>query len=81
MTGTNILVKRDEAEDKSQGGIFLPDISKDKPLQGTIVNTGKDIGMKEGDRVLFDFFAGVETTLEGEKYLIMDANDVLLIFE
>ena len=74
-----IVVKRLEAEDKTAGGIVLPDTAKEKPKQGKVLSLGDgkllDNGkrapfqVKEGDRVLFSSYAGNEETLDGEEYL------------
>ena len=86
-----ILVKRLEAEEKTAGGIVLPDTAKEKPKQGKILSMGDgkllDSGkraafqVKEGDRVLFTSYAGNEVTLDGEEYLIMTEDDILAVME
>ena len=86
-----IVVKRLEAEDRTAGGIFLPDTAKEKPRQGKVVALGDgkllDSGkraafqIKEGDRVLFTSYAGSEVTLDGEEYLIMTEDDILAVVE
>jgi chaperonin GroES len=86
-----IVVKRLEAEEKTAGGIVLPDTAKEKPKQGKVLSLGDgkllDTGkraafqVKEGDRVLFTSYAGNEVTLDGEEYLIMTEDDVLAIVE
>ena len=84
-----IVVKRLEAEEKTAGGIVLPETAKEKPKEGKVVSVGPgkvlDTGelskmqVKEGDRVLFTSYAGTEVKLDGEEYLIMDESDVLAI--
>lgn len=86
-----IVVKRLDAEEKTSGGIVLPDTAKEKPKEGVVValGTGKllDSGerasfqVKEKDRVLFSSYAGTEVKVSGEEYLIMEEQDVLAIVE
>ncbi|MFL5244502.1 MAG: co-chaperone GroES [Gemmataceae bacterium] len=86
-----IVVKRLEAEDKTAGGIVLPDAAKEKPKQGKILSLGDgkllDNGkrasfqVKEGDRVLFTSYAGTEVSLDGEEYLIMTEDDILAVVD
>jgi chaperonin GroES len=86
-----IVVKRLEAEDKTAGGILLPDSAKEKPRQGRILSLGQgkllDNGkrapfqVKEGDRVLFSSYAGSEITIDGEERLIMTEDDILAVIE
>jgi chaperonin GroES len=86
-----IIVKRVEAEDKTAGGIFLPDTAKEKPRQGKVVSVGDgkllDNGkrapfqVKEGDRILFTSYAGNEVNVDGEEWLIMTEDDILAVVE
>lgn len=86
-----VLVKRVPQEEKSAGGIILPDTAKEKPMQGEIVAVGKGIvsdegkvtplDVKKGDRILFAKWGGTEVTLEGQEYLIMKESDILAIVE
>ena len=86
-----IVVKRLEAEEKTSGGILLPDSAKEKPKQGKVLSLGNgkllDNGkrasfqVKEGDRVLFTSYAGNEVTVDGEEYLIMSEDDILAIVD
>ncbi len=86
-----LVVKRLEAEDKTAGGILLPDSAKEKPKQGKILSlgdgklleTGKRAGfqVKEGDRVLFSAYAGNEVNVDGEEYLIMSEDDILAVLD
>jgi chaperonin GroES len=86
-----ILVERLEADDRTAGGIILPDTAKEKPKQGKILAVGEgkplDSGkraafqVKVGDRVLFSSYAGNEITHEGEEYLIMTEDDVLAVVD
>lgn len=87
--GEKVLVKRVEAEDKTAGGIVLPDTAKEKPKRGVVqaVGDGKllDSGkrsalqLKKGDQVLFSSYAGTEIKVDGEEFLIMDEGDILAI--
>jgi chaperonin GroES len=86
-----IVVKRLEADEKTAGGIVLPDSAKEKPKQGIIsaVGDGKllengkraALQVKEGDRVLFTSYAGNEVTIDGKEYLIMAEDDILAVVE
>jgi chaperonin GroES len=89
--GDNVIVKRLEAEDRTSGGIYLPDSAKEKPRRGVIkaVGTGKltDTGkrgvmqLKKEDQVLFSSYAGTEIKVDQEDYLIMSESDVLAVIE
>ncbi len=86
-----ILVKRLEAEERTKGGIVLPDTAKEKPKEGEVVEVGagrldekgerKPLQLKKGDRIIFESYAGTEIKIEGEEYLIMKEDDVLAIIE
>lgn len=86
-----IVVKRLEAEEKTAGGIVLPDSAKEKPKQGRVLSLGEgkrlDNGkrapfqVKDGDRVLFTSYAGSEVNVDGEEYLIMTEDDILAVIE
>ncbi|WP_337864435.1 co-chaperone GroES [Ignavibacterium sp.] len=81
-----LVVKPAEAEEKTSGGIILPDTAKEKPIEGTVVAVGpgktSDDGklikpeVKVGDRVLYGKYSGTEVTIDGEEYLIMRESDV-----
>lgn len=90
--GDKILVKRAEAQTKTESGIYLPESAKDKPKEGQIValgngNLNKDTGeylpftVKKGDRVIFSSYAGTEIKLDGEEFLIMSEDDILGVIE
>jgi chaperonin GroES len=82
-----VVVKRLDAEEKSKGGIIIPDTAKEKPQEGEVVavgpgdrdENGKLIAMdlKAGDRVLFGKWSGTEVKLEGEELLIMKESDIM----
>lgn len=85
-----ILVKRMAEEEKTAGGLFIPDTAKEKPQKGEIVAAGKGritedgkvlpLEVKAGDKVLFSKYAGTELKLNGEEYLMMREEDILGIF-
>ncbi|MGE3164511.1 MAG: co-chaperone GroES [Planctomycetota bacterium] len=86
-----IVVKRIAAEEKTAGGIVLPDTAKEKPKEGRVVSLGQGKLLKDGtrakfavntnDRVLFSSYAGTEVKVDGQEYLIMSEDDVLAILE
>lgn len=88
--GENILVKRLEPEEKTAGGIVLPDSAKEKPREGKVVEVGDGkllkngqrakCRLKKGNRVIFSSFAGTEITVDNNEYLIMSEDDVLAIY-
>ena len=82
-----VVVKRVDAEEKSKGGIIIPDTVKEKPSEGEVVAVGPGgrdeagklipIGVKSGDRVLFGKWSGTEIKLDGEELLIMKESDIM----
>ena len=77
-----VLVKPAAAEEKTVGGIIIPDSAKEKPLRGEVLAVGngtkdEEMVLKAGDQVLYGKYAGTELALEGEKFLIMRQSDVL----
>lgn len=86
-----VIVRRLEEEEKTQGGIIIPDTAKEKPMEGKVVAVGKGkvleggkvvpLDVKAGDRVLFSKYAGTEVKLDGEEHLIMREEDILGIVE
>ncbi|MDD5990562.1 MAG: co-chaperone GroES [Paludibacteraceae bacterium] len=77
-----VLVKPAAAEEKTVGGIIIPDSAKEKPLRGEVLAVGngtkdEEMFLKAGDQVLYGKYAGTELELEGEKFLIMRQSDVL----
>ena len=79
-----VLVEAAAAEDKTAGGIIIPDTAKEKPQKGTVVAVGpgkKDEPMtvKIGDNVLYGKYAGTEITIDGENYLIMRESDIVAL--
>ena len=89
--GDRILLKRIEEEDKSKGGIIIPDSAKEKPQEGKVVAVGKGrmlddgkmvpLEIKKGDRVLFGKYSGTEVKIEGEEHLIVKEDDILGVIE
>ncbi len=86
-----ILVQRVKEEDKTKGGIIIPDTAKEKPIEGKVIAAGKGklseegkriaLEIKKGDRILFGKYSGTEVKIEGEEYLIMREDDVLGVIE
>lgn len=84
-----VLIEPVEAETKTQGGIFIPDNAKEKPMQGIVKAVGagrrSDKGeiiameLKVGDKVLYGKYSGTEITVEGTNYLIVKENDILAV--
>jgi len=86
-----VIVKRIEEEEKSKGGIIIPDTAKEKPQEGRIVAVGKGktnedgkivpLDVKVNDRVLFGKYSGTEINIEGEEHLILREEDILGVIE
>ena len=86
-----VLVKRLEEEEKTRGGIIIPDTAKEKPIQGKVVAVGpgyvqkngavRKLDVKKGDRVLFGKYSGTDINIDGEEHLIMREEDILAIVE
>src|SRR3954447_10655892 len=86
-----ILVRRIEAEEKTAGGIIIPDTAKEKPQEGEVLATGpgarddsgkiQPLDVKVGDRILFGKWAGTEVKLDGDDLLIMKESDILGVLE
>jgi chaperonin GroES len=85
-----VLVRRVEEEEKTKGGIIIPDTAKEKPIEGIVVAVGSGrsegegkkkvpLEVKEGDRILFSKYAGTEVKIEGEEHLIMKEEDIIAI--
>jgi chaperonin GroES len=87
--GANVVVKRLDAEEATAGGIILPDGAKEKPRQGRVLSLGDGRVLpdgsraghqvSEGDRVLFDRYAGAEVVINGDELLIMSEDEILAI--
>jgi len=86
-----LIVQRLEEEEKTKGGIIIPDTAKEKPVEGKVIAVGagrikKDgtkipLEVKKGNRVLYAKYAGTEVKIDGEEYLIMKEDDVLAVIE
>jgi chaperonin GroES len=86
-----VIVKRIEEEEKTKGGIIIPDTAKEKPMEGKVIAVGKGkvledgkihpLDVKAGDRVLFAKYGGTEVKIEGEEHLIMREDDILGVIE
>jgi len=86
-----IIVKRVEEEEKTKGGIIIPDTAKEKPMEGKITAAGKGkvledgkihpLDVKVGDRILFGKYSGTEVKIDGEEHLIMREDDILGVIE
>jgi len=86
-----VIVKRVEEEEKTKGGIIIPDTAKEKPMEGKVIAAGKGkvledgkihpLDVKAGDRVLFAKYAGTEVKIDGEEHLIMREDDILGVIE
>ncbi len=89
--GEKVILQRVEADDKTAGGIVLPDTAKEKPKRGKVLAVGEGrlletgerqpLTVKKGDQVLFSSYAGTEIKINGEEYLIMDESDILAVLE
>ena len=86
-----IIVKRVQEEEKTKGGIIIPDSAKEKPAEGKVIAVGKGkigedgklqpLDVKVGDRILFSKYAGTEVKVDGEENLIMREDDILGVIE
>ena len=86
-----VIVKRLEEEEKTKGGIIIPDTAKEKPQEGKVIAVGKGkmtedgklipLDVKVGDRILFGKYSGTEIKIEGEEHLIMREEDILGMIE
>ncbi|MBI08449.1 MAG: co-chaperone GroES [Rhodospirillaceae bacterium] len=86
-----VLVRRVESEEKSAGGIIIPDTAQEKPMEGEIIATGSGtrsesgtvtpLDVKKGDRVLFGKWSGTEVKVDGEELLIMKESDIMCVMD
>ena len=86
-----IIVKRVEAEEKTKGGLIIPDTAKEKPIEGEIIAVGngkilddgsvRGLEVKKGDRILFGKYSGTEIKLDGQEHLILREDEVLAVVE
>ena len=88
--GDRLVVQREVSEERTAGGILLPDSAKDKPTRGKIISVGDGrilddgsrapLQVKAGDKVLFTSYAGEQIEIDGDEYLLMNESEVLAIF-
>ena len=86
-----VIVKRMEGEEKTKGGIIIPDTAKEKPVEGKVIAVGSGkvlengkkapLQVKEGDRILFGKYSGTEVKIDGEERLILREDDIIAIVE
>ena len=86
-----VLVRRIESEDKSRGGIIIPDTAKEKPIEGEVVAIGsgardengkiQPLDVKVGDRILFGKWSGTEVKVEGDDFVVMKESDIMGVIE
>ncbi|MDI1477708.1 MULTISPECIES: co-chaperone GroES [Polyangium] len=86
-----VIVKRLKEEERTKGGLYIPDSAKEKPVEGTVLAVGngkvledgtvRKLDVKEGDRVLFGKYSGTEVKLDGEEHLILREDDILGVIE
>jgi chaperonin GroES len=86
-----VIIKRVKEEERTKGGLIIPDTAKEKPIEGLVVAVGngkvledgtvRKLDVKEGDRVLFGKYSGTEVKIEGEEHLIMREDDILGVIE
>ena len=86
-----VIVRRVKEEEKTKGGLYIPDTAKEKPIEGTVLAVGngkvledgsvRKLDIKAGDRVLFGKYSGTEVKIEGEEHLILREDDVLGVIE
>ena len=86
-----VIVKRVAEEDRSKGGIIIPDTAKEKPIEGKVIAVGngkvqedgkvRPLDVKAGDRILFSKYAGTDIKIDGEEHLIMREDDILGVIE
>ncbi len=86
-----VIVQRVKEEEKTKGGLYIPDSAKEKPVEGLILAVGngkvlddgtvRKLDVKEGDRVLFGKYSGTEVKIDGEEHLIMREDDILGVIE
>jgi chaperonin GroES len=87
--GEKVIIRRMDAETTTQGGIVLPEAAREKPRQGRVLSVGDgrqmpdgsrvQVQVNEGDRVLFNSYAGTEVLVDGEKLLIVDEREILAV--
>ena len=86
-----VIVKRVQEEEKTKGGIIIPDTAKEKPIEGKVIAVGngkiledgsvRKLEVKKGDRILFGKYAGTDVKIDGEEHLILREDDILGVIE
>jgi len=86
-----VIVRRVKEEEKTKGGLYIPDTAKEKPIEATVVAVGngkvledgtvRKLDIKAGDRVLFGKYSGTEVKIDGEEHLILREDDILGVIE
>ena len=86
-----LIVRRVKEEEKTKGGLYIPDTAKEKPVEGTVIAAGngklledgtvRKLDVKEGDRILFGKYSGNEVKIDGEEHLILREDEVLGVIE
>jgi len=89
--GDRVLIKRLESEERTKGGIIIPDTAKEKPVEGKVVAVGagkvddsgkvRALDVKAGDKILFGKYSGTEVKIDGEEHLILREEDILGVIE
>lgn len=82
--GDRVLVKMEEVEEKTAGGIFIPQTAQEKTQTGVVVAVGDDedvIKVKKNDKIMYDKYAGTNVTIDGEEHLLMKMQDILAVIE
>ena len=83
--GKRVLIKPVKEEEKTRGGIFIPEAAKEKKKQGIVVEIGnieeKELPLKKGDTILYSGYSSEEMEIDGEKYLILDSKDIIAKIE
>ena len=83
--GNRVVLKYQEAEEKTKSGIILPDSAKERPQEASVVAVGsdgeKEMQVNEGDKVIFSEYSGTEVKLDDEKYTIVSQDDIIAIVE
>ncbi len=81
--GDRVLVKPDESETKSPGGIIIPDAAREKTHQGYVIEIGdgKEVSVKPGQKVMYNKYGGTSIKIDGEEHLILKTEDLIAVFE
>ena len=84
--GERVLIKQFKKEDKTKGGIYIPDSAKEERKEGEVVaagqyKDGKDLPLKKGDKIIYGGYSSEEIELDGEKYIFIDFKDILAKIE